>query len=356
MGADGIVFVVQTVSDTAGGAGYGIGYVGLSSRRRRGARHLQQRAQDDNREPRRHRPRRQRGLRHAGRRDAPLNDARSGTLGGPRRLADLLEVRLPHAGPPATPHALGDRGPRCRARPRRLVGFTSGTGAAAAGTTSCPSLPQHGGSGRLRRDRHLDRHGDGHGLLRRVRSCSRVMTVVDTAPPALALLGGGGCEAGISAEPTTSRALVRVQVLADDACDRPGRDERPPGGRRRRLRVYACGVTTVTSSDGPPAGSATACFRCPVRVQPSAPPPSVGAALRVRKDAAGAAVLDWSLAGPRARVGAPHGPPAAPSRASACCPPSRAGGRPAVDGRGTGEELVLYDVRAVDCLGGLSRD
>lgn len=362
VGADGLVFVVQSVSDTAGGLGGGIGYEGIPrsigvefDTWNNGAgdsfsgNHV--------------------GIDVGGSVASVALIPVAGRMNdGLARYAwveydgsvDLLEVRL--ADTPVRPAAplltwsidvaaeLGTTD--------AFVGFTSGTGAA-GGDHDILSLFVR----TTRPDAACGVTGAETVLFTSTDNCDdtaqcdRTFIVRDTTAPAIEVDGmpcDRDLEVVVGAE-AWDGAPVDVLAVAWDACDAfasLSNDLTGDGGAVSGR--FPCGASLVRIVSEDACGNASEC-RLTVRVVPPAPPTPVGAALRLRKDAAGTPELDWSLAGadpapgrwvvlrvhPQARI-------FSAASAAQAGPVWRD-----VAGRGP---LLLYDVRSLACDGSLSAD
>jgi hypothetical protein len=187
-------------------------------------------------------------------------------------------------------------------------------------------------------------------------TCSQAITVVATAGPQLsARTPPGGCDVLLRADSGPGDVAIAspaVDVL--DACGATVVNDRTSGGADA-TDTYPCGLTIVTF-DAVDACGLTASCRVAVSVAPPFPPPDVGSALRVRKNAAGAPVLDWSLAGPGAGprfcvLRSENDPRSLFAEPLACGLSATSWTEPQPM-----PHLICYDVRAIDCSGALSLD
>jgi hypothetical protein len=191
-------------------------------------------------------------------------------------------------------------------------------------------------------------------------TCGNVGTLdlpvqIDPAGPVLTARPGGGCDVVMfAAAGPGGSAMASPAVDVIDPCGATVRNDRTAGGADA-TDTYPCGLTVVTF-DAADACGRTATCRVAVVVAPARAPPSIGSALRVRKDAAGMPLLDWSLAGAGA------GPEFAVMR-SENCPhamviPPLARGLVALSWTEPlpSPRLICYDVRSIDCSGDLSPD
>lgn len=233
----------------------------------------------------------------------------------------------------------------------------------ATATDNCPSvavtcLPDtdDGGAGCVASPLIITRTWRATDACGLVATCSQTITVADDAPPVLsARTPSGGCDVilAVDAGPgDVASASPAVDVV--DACGATVVNDRTAGGADA-TDLYPCGITVVTFDAADACGGAATC-RVSVSVAPASPPPDVGAALRVRKDAAGAPVLDWSLAGPGAgprfcvlrRENDPRDLMIEPL-ACGIAATSWTEAAPA-------PRWICYDVRAIDCSRALSAD
>jgi hypothetical protein len=187
-------------------------------------------------------------------------------------------------------------------------------------------------------------------------TCSQTITVVDAEGPVLsARTPQGGCGVLLFADSGPGDvAIASPGVDVIDPCGATVVNDRTSGGADA-TDVYPCGLTVVTF-DAEDACGRTATCRVGVAVAPAFAPPSVGSALRVRKDGAGAPVLDWSLAGPGAGprfcvLRSENDPRNLFSAPLACGLSAMSWTEPAPMPR-----LICYDVRSIDCSGALSWD
>ena len=187
-------------------------------------------------------------------------------------------------------------------------------------------------------------------------TCSQIITVVDATGPVLsARTPSGGCDVLLFADSGAGEVAIAspaVDVLS--TCGATVVNDRTSGGADA-TDAYPCGFTVVTFEAQDACGRIATC-RVAVSVAPGAAPTPVGSALRVRKNAAGAPVLDWSLVGPGV------GPRFAVLRGEN--DPQNLVIAPGAFGLVamswtepvTWPKLICYDVRGVDCSGGMSAE
>lgn len=436
VGADGLVFVVQTVANTAGGLGGGIGYQGIAPSLGVEVDTWDNGAWDDF------------DGNHVGINLSGNIDSATQAPVWPRMndgdiwfawvdydgVADLLEVRVDrsHARPAAPLLQLAVDLAAVLGSADAFVGFTSGTGAAGGWhdilTFHFVNTRRGTGCGGTGTETIVSTIVDDCGNLA---SCARMLTLVDTTRPALsasplpaclasqaeaeaaavaATAAADACSGPVTLAASTSGSCdAVVTVTATDECgnvgtlDHPVRlDPAPPslapaggilscGGILHVVSsngvdataspavalTDACGASVVTNDRTAGGLDATATYPCGlsvvtfeavdecgrvatcavgVLVEPLADPGDVGPSLRVRKNASGTPVLDWSLAAPGA------GPRFSVLRSDAgpstltVFPPARDPGAPLWTETAPSPRFLCYDVRGTDCAGRLSAD
>ena len=221
---------------------------------------------------------------------------------------------------------------------------------------TCLTDTDNGGAGCVSDPLVLTRTWQATDTCGLVATWSQTITVVDPAGPTLSSrTPPGACGMrlfAISGAGDVAIASPAVDVLAP--CAVTVVNDRTSGGADA-TDSYPCGTTVVTF-DAQDACGLTATCRIAVVVAPAFAPPSVGSALRVRKNGAGSHVLDWSLAGPAA------GPQFCVLRSEN--DPQNLVRTPLACGfLGTSwtepmptAKLICYDVRSIDCSAALSGD
>lgn len=357
LGADGMAFVVQSVANTAGGLGGGIGYQGIGRSVGIEFDTWDNGAWDDF------------SGNHVG--IDLLGDVDS-VIQAPvaRRMndgdvwsawvdydgrSDRLEVRIDAGGvrPPLPLLTATVDLPSMLGGMDAFVGFTSGTGAA-YGThdvlsfvfetyadVSCPFRSVQSVTSTI-----TDECGNAA-------SCTRLFWLADTTPPRLVPTAPlDGCRQVLMVESLGDDALATPAVdVVDDCGSVVVQNDRTAGGRDA-TDTYPCRYTSVWFDATDDCGNVSRCLVI-VNVAPATRPPPVGAALRVRKDGASRPVLDWvaSAAPPSAEfvVLVSDGIPWPR-------PQGRTGSLREWTDPGASPPIRWYDVRSLDCAEILSAD